>query len=32
MYSSPRSMIHAIDATGEGGGGKNARDEDLQCE
>ncbi len=26
------SIIHATDATGEGGGGKNARDKDLQCE
>jgi hypothetical protein len=25
-------MIHATDATGEGGGGKNTRDEDLLCE
>jgi hypothetical protein len=26
------SMIHATDTTGEGGGGKSACDEDLQCE
>jgi hypothetical protein len=32
MTSSPRSMIHATDTTGEGGSGKNARDKDLQCE
>jgi hypothetical protein len=25
-------MIHATDATGEGGGGKDTCDEDLQCE
>jgi hypothetical protein len=32
MTSSPRSEIHATDTTGEGGGGKSARDEDLLCE
>jgi hypothetical protein len=25
-------MIHATNATGEGGSGKDTRDEDLQCE
>jgi hypothetical protein len=25
-------MIHVTDVTGEGGGGKNTRDENLECE
>jgi hypothetical protein len=29
---SPRSEIHATDTTGEGDGGKSARDGNLLCE